>query len=61
LGSDTAGDPCSGTSAPFSVEAGKVNYILLTIVCEVRSGSDMADVTTGSVAVEAGVVTSSSN
>jgi hypothetical protein len=52
---DTAGDPCRGTSAPFSVEAGKVVYTMITIVCDI-SVFDAADVTTGSVAVEAGVV-----
>jgi hypothetical protein len=54
VASDAAGDPCQGTSAPFNVEASKVNYIQITVVCDVRN--DMADVSTGSLAVEAGVV-----
>jgi hypothetical protein len=51
---DDAGDPCDGTSAPFSVSPGTTTYTILTIVCHTPS-ADPADVTTGSVAVDASV------
>jgi hypothetical protein len=51
---DAGGDPCHGTSSPFSVVAGVVSYATMTIVCTTPT-VDPADVTTGSVAIEAGV------
>jgi hypothetical protein len=60
VATDTSGDPCQGTSAPFSVEPGTVIYTMITIVCD-TSVTDPPDVTTGSVAVEAGVVATASD
>lgn len=58
VATDTSGDPCQGTSAPFSVEPGVVIYTMITIVCD-TGAADLADVMTGSVAVEAGVIAAS--
>jgi hypothetical protein len=55
---DSFGDPCDGTSSTFSVDPGIVNYTLLTITCHSSIDGESADVTTGSVAIEAGVVLS---
>jgi hypothetical protein len=51
---DAGGDPCDGTSPPFSVEPGTTTYTILTIVCHTTS-TDAADVSTGSVAIDASV------
>jgi hypothetical protein len=52
---DASGDPCNGTSQPFSVEPGRTIYTLLTITCH-TTVMDPADVATGSVAIDASVV-----
>jgi len=54
---DTSGEPCTGTSPPFAVEAGQISSTTLTIVCD-SPPSDIPDVTTGSVVVDASVVVS---
>jgi hypothetical protein len=54
---DSAGDPCQGTSAPFDVVPGLSTYTMITITCD-TTVSEPADVGTGSVAIEAGVVAS---
>jgi hypothetical protein len=53
---DETGDACNGTSTPFSVQQGIVNYTMLTITCYPMGGGGPADVTTGSVAIDASVV-----
>jgi hypothetical protein len=58
LATDAAGDPCRGTSSPFDVAPGMSTYTMITITCDAAS-PDPADVTTGSVVVEAGVVSAS--
>jgi hypothetical protein len=58
VATDSAGDPCHGTSSPFNVVPGTSTYTMITIVCDTGS-ADPADVTTGSVAIEAGVVAAS--
>jgi hypothetical protein len=55
---DAQGDPCKGTSSTFNVVPGMSTYTMITITCDVGS-DDQADVTTGSVAIEAGVVAAS--
>jgi hypothetical protein len=57
-GTDRFGDPCSGTSAPFDVFAGEVSGADVLITCNASGGDAAApaNVTTGSVGVEAGVV-----
>lgn len=53
---DTAGDPCSGASAPFAVVAGGVVQVTLGIVCTVPTQDSLVgDVNTGSVRLEASV------
>lgn len=56
-GTDRYGDPCSGTSAPFVVTAGQVSGAGVVLTCDVAVGDAApADVTTGAVGVEAGLV-----
>ncbi len=55
-GTDSAGDPCAGTSASFSVIAGQTIQTVLAVVCKgAADGSAAADVTTGSLEVDASV------
>ncbi|MGA7123884.1 MAG: hypothetical protein WBY94_27525 [Polyangiaceae bacterium] len=56
-GADTEGDPCSGTTMPFTVLAGETVQVVLAVTCvvPVDSGVAAADVTTGSAAVDASV------
>jgi hypothetical protein len=55
-GTDSQNDPCSGTSAQFNVVAGEVTYAMVSVTClEPTDATLNADVTTGSLAVEAGV------
>jgi hypothetical protein len=55
-GTDTANDPCTGTSTSFSVQPGLVTYTTITVTCtEPADASNAADVNTGVVAVDAGV------
>jgi|SRR5580658_531333 hypothetical protein len=58
VGTDAAGDPCRGMSPPFNVVPGISTYTTITITCD-TGGPDPADVTTGSVAIEAGIVAAS--
>ncbi len=57
-GTDRYGNPCSGTSAPFAVLAGQVAGTSLVLTCDAPGpdASAAADVTTGSVGVDAGIV-----
>jgi hypothetical protein len=57
-GTDIYGGFCTGTSPPFNVQGGVVTGVSVTIICPnpEASGPGTADVTTGSVAVDAGVV-----
>jgi hypothetical protein len=57
-GNDHDGDPCSGTSAPFTIVPGQVAGASLILTCTVPQfdASEPADVVTGSVGVEAGVM-----
>ncbi len=55
-GTDSQGDPCSGTSTPFNVFAGATTYTMVSVIClEPTDATLSPDITTGSVAVEAGV------
>ena len=55
-GSDSAGDPCNGTSASFSVAAGATVQAGLFVTCVAPPDSSLAaDVNTGTVEVDAGV------
>jgi hypothetical protein len=55
-GTDSNNDPCSGMSGTFSVAAGATTYVLESVTClEPTDATISPDVTTGSVAVEAGV------
>jgi hypothetical protein len=58
-GTDKYGGMCSGTSAPFNVQATMVSNISVAIDCpDPDAGSaGAADVTSGSVGVTVGVVT----
>jgi hypothetical protein len=56
-GTDPNGDPCTGTSAPFSVSPGATTGAGVIIQCPTGDGAVAATVTTGSVAVDAGVTT----
>jgi hypothetical protein len=54
---DSHGDPCSGTSAPFNIVAGATTSVGVLLSCVVSSDAAIpADVTTGSLAIDAGVV-----
>jgi len=53
---DTDGDPCQGTSGTFNVQAGIVSTATLTITCGASTSASPADVTTGSVVVQANVI-----
>jgi hypothetical protein len=58
-GTDRYGGMCSGTSAPFNVQAGMVSQAGVVIDCpdpEGGSGAEAANVTTGSVGANASVV-----
>jgi hypothetical protein len=56
IGYDTNNDPCSGTSAPFSVVADADTYVGLNITCTVPTDAATATLNeTGSVQVDAGV------
>jgi hypothetical protein len=53
---DSQGDPCAGTSSPFAVNPGAVTQIVLAVTCTAPpDGSTTADVTTGSVEIDASV------
>lgn len=55
-GVDSDNDPCSSASTPFSITAGAVTYIVLSVVCSTPTDATIpADVNTGVVAIEAGV------
>jgi hypothetical protein len=55
-GIDTDNDSCKGTSNLFSVQAGTTSDVTIVLTCtRITDGSMAADVTTGSVRVEAGV------
>jgi hypothetical protein len=55
-GTDTDNDSCKGTSNPFNVQAGTTSDVTIVLTCtRITDGSMAADVTTGSVRVEAGV------
>ena len=57
-GDDRFGDACSGTSAPFEVFPGEVSGASVVITCSIPldGATAPANVTTGAVGVEAGVV-----
>jgi hypothetical protein len=56
-GTDPSGDLCMGTSAPFSVEPGATTSTGVDIQCFIGdAGPQAAPITTGNVAVDAGVV-----
>jgi hypothetical protein len=60
-GSDTEGDPCSGTTMPFTVLAGETVQVVLAVTCLVPGDSAVAgDVTTGSAEVDASVTLTTS-
>jgi hypothetical protein len=56
-GTDSAGDVCSGTSAPFAVAASSAAvYVAVGIVCIAPTDAAIAaNITTGTIQVEAGV------
>lgn len=55
-GSDSHGDPCSGTSASFCVTAGQTTAVGLNITCTIPTdAATSATIDTGSVAVDASV------
>lgn len=54
-GVDSNNDPCSG-NATFNITAGATTYVVLSVVCITPTDATIpADVTTGAVAIEAGV------
>ena len=57
-GVDIYGDPCNGTSAPFEVLAGQVASVGIVLACTapLTDAAGPANVTTGSVEVDAGVI-----
>jgi hypothetical protein len=57
-GTDSQGDMCTGTSAPFSITAGAVTQAVLVVTCtQVNEASvNVANVANGSVQVDAGLV-----
>jgi hypothetical protein len=56
-GSDSNGDPCTGTSATVSVVAGTTSTASLVITCTVPTDASLAtSVDSGNIAVDAGVV-----
>jgi hypothetical protein len=56
-GSDSAGDPCTGASAAVTVVAGATSSATVVVTCTSATDASIpADVGTGSVAVDAGVV-----
>jgi hypothetical protein len=56
-GNDRYGDPCSGTSEPFEVVAGQITGAGLLLRCLVPGdAAEPADVTMGSVGLDAGIV-----
>jgi hypothetical protein len=55
-GADSNNDPCSGTSGTFSVTAGQTTQVQVSVIClQPTDAQAAADVTQGSVAVEAGI------
>jgi len=55
-GTDSNGDPCTGTSATVTVTPGAVSSAVVIVQCTVATDAALAaDVTTGSIAVDAGV------
>ncbi len=55
-GSDSKGDPCSGVSATFTIVAGAVTQTTLAVFCtQPNSDASAANVTTGTVEVDASV------
>jgi hypothetical protein len=56
-GTNNLGQPCSGTSAPFDVKPGVINAATVVLQCMPGSEPLAADVMTGSVSVDATVVT----
>ncbi|MGO9833228.1 MAG: hypothetical protein ACLP1X_03345 [Polyangiaceae bacterium] len=56
-GSDSAGDPCTGASAAVTVVAGATSSATVVVTCTAPTDAAVAaDVGTGSIAVDAGVV-----
>jgi hypothetical protein len=56
-GNDRYGDPCSGTSAPFDVVAGQITGAGLLLRCTAPGdAAEPADVTMGSVGLDAGII-----
>jgi hypothetical protein len=54
-GKNLYGEPCTGTSALFSVKPGETVAVALTIQCVTGDGAVATMVTTGNIAIEAGV------
>ncbi len=55
-GNDSQGDPCQGSSGPIVVNPGAVTQTVLAVVCSAPpDGSTAANVTTGTVEVDASV------
>jgi hypothetical protein len=55
-GTDSNGDPCSGTTTPFTVNPGQVTGAGVVITCTVPTDASVAaDVSTGSVGIDAAV------
>jgi hypothetical protein len=55
-GTDTSGDFCSGTSAPITVTSGATSNAVVLVTCTIPTDAAIAaDVTTGSVGVDAAV------
>lgn len=52
-GSDSNGDPCTGTSPAFAVTSGAITQVVLAIVC--TTPPDGSNVTTGSVDIDASI------
>ena len=53
---DSNGDPCAGSSAAFTVNAGAVTQTVLAVTCQQpRDGSFAADVNTGTVEIDASI------
>ncbi len=53
---DSQGDPCTGASLPFTVSPGAITQIVMAVTCTAPpDGSISADVTTGTVEIDASV------
>ena len=62
-GTDSSGDPCTGTSAPFSITAGAVTQAVMVVTCTAPGTAAVngAKIDSGSVEVDAGLIFATSD